>query len=262
MPPFILIPCLCLVAVALVIILTLSVKGTLTIEYNGELCVYFKILCFRIPIYPQKEKRKIHRVRYMSRGRAARIRRAAERKEARKFDIRKLLKKNAPEKKPQKAEKQTTEKKSAPSLRINDILDVLQLTAKISATLVKRFSKRLRIKVARLKVKVASPDVALTAVAYGAVTQTVNVLLPILSEIKNFDLPKKRQFEVVLDYLSEAPEIDMKISFCLRTWHLLDIPLAALFKTTPEVPRIVEMISHYTKNANGENEEEKTQEQS
>ena len=87
----------------------------------------------------------------------------------------------------------------------------------------------MRIKVARFKIKIATEDAALTAVTYGAVSQIINVLLPILSTVKNFDLPKRKNFDISADFTTTTPEIDVKVSFSLRVWHFADIGIRSLW---------------------------------
>ncbi len=256
MPLPLIIICLVLLAAALLILLVLSLKGTLTIEYKDELSLYFSFGPIKIKIFPFKEKKKKHLFHSMSAWRAKRIRNAARRKEERR------LKRKAKRKKPLSTGKKPAEKKKSGIKlgreEIGDIIGILQLATELAAIIVKRFAKRLHVKVARLRVKVASPDAATTALAYGAVTQTVNILLPILSETKHFDIPKKKDFDISCDFLSDTPEFDLKIAFSLRVWHLFDIPFAALKRLIPEVPKYIEKAEHYKKKYSKPKTEEKS----
>lgn len=267
--PFIIIGAI-LLLMLLFAVFALSLRGTLTIAYDGEFKVFFKVLFIKIKIFPFKEKRQKHRVRHMSRRRAARIRKQVEKREAlkKKYSIKNIIrdaltKKDAdkPEKK-KKAEIQTAAKKKAsPNIKItaddvSTVLDILRLTVELVALTVKQFAKRLRVKVARLKVKVATPDAAVTAVAYGAVTQTVNILLPILREVKNFDLPKQKNFDVTADFTTDKPDIDMELSFSLRVWHLIDIPLPAIEKAIPRLPKYIDKVLEKIKEIKGEEKED------
>ena len=211
----------CVLAIALFWLFLLSLKVTLTISYREKLTLIAKVLCFKIPLYPAKEKKGPHS---MSAAKAERIRKKAAKKRAKK---RAADEKKKAEKEAKAAEKQagTKQKKS-----MAEILDTLGLVCQLASTIIRRFVKHLRIDVARLKIKVATGDAAVTAVAYGAVTQLVNVLLPILEEVKNFKLPKETDLDIQADFLSERPEADIELSFSLRVWHVLDIALHALFK--------------------------------
>ena len=89
------------------------------------------------------------------------------------------------------------------------------------------FFGHLRVDVARFKIVIATGDAASTAVAYGAITQSINLLIPILREVKNFDLPDVADLSVEADFLSETPDIDVQLSFSIRVWHVFDIAFGA-----------------------------------
>jgi len=103
-------------------------------------------------------------------------------------------------------------------------------------------------------------DAANTAIAYGAVTQAVNLLFPILSKAKNFNVPKSTDVDIQADFLSEASEIDISISFSLRVWHLFHVAFAALgtfikhqikkFGRSDQVPKGHKVPTSETKNIN------------
>ena len=93
---------------------------------------------------------------------------------------------------------------------------------------IRRFFRHLRIDVARLRVKVATGDAATTAIAYGAVTQSINVLFPLLESIDTLSLPQNADLSVEADFLSDSPELDVMFSFSLRVWHLFSVAFSAL----------------------------------
>ncbi len=218
----------------LLVLLLLSLKGTLTIAYDKELSVSFRVLCFKIMLYPRPPKKQ-HKRRRMSRAEAAWIRKLNEKKEAVKTWIKQKLfskaeaqKKESPKKEPKKEEATTEIPKPPIGKTVSLVVDIIAALTEATAITVKRFAHHLRIKVARLHVKIASEDAALTAVAYGSVTQIINVLLPILSTVKNFKLPKEKDLDISVDFSTTVPEVDAEISFSLRVWHLADVGLRAL----------------------------------
>jgi hypothetical protein len=91
-----------------------------------------------------------------------------------------------------------------------------------------KFFGHLKIKLARIRLKIATGDAATTAITYGAVTQAINVFFPLLDQIKTVKTPDAKQIEVSADFCSEESEIDIKISFALRVWHLFHVAFAAL----------------------------------
>ena len=194
----------------------LSLKATITIAYHDQVTLSVRVLFVKIGILPKKEKKG---ARSMSAAKAARIRKKMAKKAAKKRDA---AKEKQEKKDAKRAESSQKKKKS-----IADILDIISLVSKLAKEVIRRFFKHLRISVARLKVKVATPDAASTAIAYGAITQSVNLLIPILEEVKNFRLPDATELSVEADFLSDSPDIDVQLSFSIRVWHVLDIAIGA-----------------------------------
>ena len=194
----------------------LSLKATVTVAYSDEVRLSVKVLCFRIGILPKKEKKGPHS---MSAAKADRIR-----KKARKKAEKKRL--AAQEKAKKKAEHKLQKKK--PKKSVSEILDMLTMIRSIAAEVIHRFVKHLRIDVARLKLKIATGDAATTAIAYGAVTQSVNLLLPVLAQVKNFRLPDPTDLDIQADFTAEESEADVELSFSLRVWHVFHVAFGAL----------------------------------
>ena len=203
--------------ILLFFIFLLSLKATITIAYSEELTLFVKVLFFKIKILPKKEKRGPFS---MSAAKAARIRKKAEKKAAKK--------KQAKKEKEYKKAQQKEQEKEKDKKSISDILDIISLIRKLVAEVIRRFFKHLRIDVARLKIKVATGDAASTAIAYGAVTQSVNLLLPVLEEVKNFKLPKMQELDIYADFTADTPTADIMLSFSLRVWHVFDVAFGAL----------------------------------
>ena len=197
--------------------LLLSLKATVTICYSNEVALYVKVLFVKIPILPKKKK---YWKASMSARKAKKIR-EARKKKAEKEKIAKREK--AAKKEQKKKEKATKPKKS-----MAEILDLVQLVCHLVTAVIRRFFHHLRIDVARLRVKVATKDAATTAIAYGAVTQSINVLFPLLESIDTLSLPENADLSVEADFLSDTPELDVMFSFSLRVWHLFSVAFSAL----------------------------------
>ena len=212
---------ICLVITALFLLLLLA-RATFAIEYMGEdVVMYARLLFVKIKIYP---KRKKHFFKSMSRRRARRIKEDleadAERKRAKKEKkrLKKLEKK--------KRQKGGKHKLKSPA----ELLDILTLVTALVKQLTGKFLKHLRIKLTRIKIKIGTGDAAATAIAYGAVTQSINVLFPLLEEVKNFSFPKRREIDVSADFTAEESEADIRILFSIRVWRLLHFGAAAFFE--------------------------------
>ena len=180
--------------------------------YSDEVSLSIKVLFFKIKILPSKEKRQSRR---MSEKKAGKIRES----------IRKKQQKKALAKKEKEKAKETKEKKS-----ISETITGVRLITDIALAVIKKFFGHLQIKMTRIKMVVATEDAATTAIAYGAITQSLNILLPALESVKNFKKLKKTEIDIRADFLASAPTVDVEISFAIRVWHIFDVAFAALGK--------------------------------
>ena len=139
--------------------------------------------------------------------------------------IRKKQQKKALAKKEKEKAKETKEKKS-----ISETITGVRLITDIALAVIKKFFGHLQIKMTRIKMVVATEDAATTAIAYGAITQSLNILLPALESVKNFKKLKKAEIDIRADFLASAPTVDVEISFAIRVWHIFDVAFAALGK--------------------------------
>ena len=193
----------------------LSLRGIVTIEYADELALSVRVLFIKIKILPKKEGGK--RVRSMSRKKSDRI----ERKLKQKADKKRL-------KKEQKKEKKKSEEKEKKKTSVSDILDTVNLATSVAKAALGSFFGHLRVDVARFKIRIATGDAASTAIAYGAVSQTVAYLLAIFKNSKRVRGLKKAEMDIVCDFLGDSSSADIKISFSLRVWHLFHLAFASL----------------------------------
>lgn len=201
-----------------------SLRARITIAYSDELSLSVRVLFLKIGILPSREKKA--GPHSMSAAKAKKLREKAAKKEAKKREAAKLKQQKKAEKKAQKeAEKATKPKKS-----MSEILDMVHMITEIVGIVVRRFFKHLRIEVARLKIKVATGDAASTAIAYGALTQSLNILLPLLESVRTLKLPDVTELDVTPDFVAESPEADVKIVFSIRVWHIFHILFGALGK--------------------------------
>ena len=200
----------------------LSLKARVRLEFNDELILKISVLCFTIKILPGKEKKPIDYSEYTYEKHQKRLQK--------KYDD--YLKKQ--EKKQQKAENkkkkkeakkaETPEQKKARKAQPKrSISDWINIAVGVLAIFFEKFTRHFHIKVARLKVNVATGDAASTAILYGAVIQSVAYAIEILSRVTNVDGLEKAEIEVNPDYLSEKTTLDLCFVFSLRVWHLFDI---------------------------------------
>ena len=199
----------------------LSLKANVRLEFSEELILSVSVLGIKIKILPGKEKPvKIKDYSYENHQKRLRQKHEAQLEKQKK----KAQKKAANEKKKAERKAETPEqkkaRKSAPKRSISDWINI---AVGILAIFFEKFTKHFRIKVARLKVNVATGDAASTAILYGAVVQSIAYLIEIMSRVTNVDGLKKADIDVKADYLSEKTTLDLCFVFSMRVWHLFDI---------------------------------------
>lgn len=203
--------------ILLFFIFLLSIKVKIIISYSEEVALTVHVLGIKIKILPAKKKKGPHS---MSEKKAEKIKKKLRQK--------KLKKNEASRKKAAKKEEES--KTPKPKKTLPEILYIIGLVRTLAAKVIKTFFKHLRIDIAKLKIVVATGDAASTAIAYGAITQSINLLFPILEEVKNFSLPKDTDIDVSVDYLSDGITADIRLGFALRVWHVFAVAFGALFK--------------------------------
>ncbi len=225
--------------IVLFFVFILSLKANVILEFDDELRVVLRVLCFNIVLAPAKEKKPIGLKDYTFEKHQKRLRgnyqkyvKKQEKKEKKK------VKKDAA--KAVKKEKKKAEK-DLPKKPKRSILDWVNIAGAVIGALFSKFAKRLHIKVARLNIKVATGDAASTAIMYGAIIQSVSYIIEILDRITNLDGVEKAEISVEPDYLSESMTLDLKFVFSLRVWHVFNILFGTIgraikkfFETSPD----------------------------
>ena len=202
-------------AIVALLTLLLFLKISLIIEYGEGALLTLKVLFVKVRLFPKKEKK--HRKRSMSAKKAAKIKDKLNRKKAKKRE-------KKAEKKAKKSEGK--KKKTTPS----DIINTIGTVSIIVRELVSKFARYIRIKIVRIHVKIATGDAAQTAIAYGALTQSINVLFPLLEDVKNFSMPKNRDIDIYPDFISEDSEMELRLIFSLRIWQIVATALSILYR--------------------------------
>ena len=196
------IPLIVIICVVAVIAFLLSIKITLRIKYTDSLNVYLKIFFVKIKLYPSKKKKK----RYphsMSKRKAQKI-------------------KNSLKKKPKKKKKSETTEESDETADKNDTLSIISIILSFVRSFVNLFTRAIRLKASRLKVTVATEEAAKTALTYTAITQSVNILFPLLDRLKAVKkLPRGKELSVDIDYLSDTSTFDIDIELYVRVGRAL-----------------------------------------
>lgn len=193
-----------ILSILLLIVLLLSTKVMLQIRYADSLTVYLRVLFVKIRLYPSKKKEKKY-PHSMSKRKAQKI----------KDSLKKKPKKEPKKKK--KSKKDEKEPKEAP-----DLISIVSIITSFVKSFLRLFAGSVRIRSSRLHIVVATEDAADTAIAYGALTQSVNLLFPLLDGIKTFKrLPRGKELSVQADFLSDTSKIDVDVELYIRVGSAL-----------------------------------------
>ncbi len=104
------------------------------------------------------------------------------------------------------------------------------MTAVISAFkdlvlgLLRHLGRHLKLEQLRLRVLVASPDAAQTALEYGAACAAAGLVRTAAEGLHRTD-PRNMDIRVECDFLAETPEVDAEICISVRVWRLAVIAL-------------------------------------
>ena len=198
-----------------------SLRAEVLIAYSDDLALTIRVLGIPIKILPKKKK-KVKISAYSRKNRAKYE--AAQKEKALKKAKKKKDKKKKKEEAKAKKKADKAAGKAKPKKPIGDIIDMIR---DLVAVAVLRFSKHLRIRVARLHIGVATGDAASTAILYGAIAPAVACIAAYLDSTSTLRHPARSDVDIHADYLSEKMQIDIEIGFSICVWQVFDI----LFRT-------------------------------
>lgn len=216
--PLIVVLCV-LGALTLLTVGILTLKATLTLEYASSFSVRLRVLCIDLPLFPSKKKKVDPRDFTPKKYR--RMLEKKRKKEQKKRERAQLKK----QKKEQKKKNESVAGSAKPK---RSILGIVSIVKALVEELPPRLLRRLKIKLHRAVVTVASPDAARTAVLYGAVSQALAYIVAFIDHKSRLVYADDAEVTVNVDFLAEKPSADVKISISLRVWHVFDLALTAL----------------------------------
>ena len=209
-------------SILLFLALILFVPLTVTLVYDEEFKAYARVLFIRAKVFPLKKKKK-RGPHSMSRRRAARILASIERRKLRN-------KKKKKKKELKKAEKMAKEGETTGKKKVSDILDTVSDISSLVTDGLRRFGKRFHVRIAVMRITVATPDAAQTAIAYGAIQSALAQLYATLGQTKNFKLPKESKFSLDADFSKIEPSAEIKIHFSFSIFAFLAAVVGAFIK--------------------------------
>lgn len=186
-----------LLGILLLIALILCLRVNLNIKYKSDLTIYLRILFIKIPIIPQNNKS---------------AKKPKQNKKKQGVDSVKIVKSEEKEKK-------------SPTL-----LENLGLIKEVLSVFIKAFAKELKVKLARIHVKVATEDAAKTAILYGAVSGSIALIVELIDSYTNLSRLKERSIIVESDFLSDKSEADISISLSISVYGGIKTLLKSGFK--------------------------------
>ncbi len=190
-----------LLGILALLFLLSMLSAHIILEYREEVTLTLSVLFLKFRLFPAKKKKS----RF-----PAHTKKAAKKKRGRK----------------------TTTAEAKPSGEEKGILKNLKDIRSLLAVLLERTLGHLSIRAARIHIFVATGDAASTAILYGAVNGGVALLLETLNQFGKLKTKRNDEILVCPDYLGEKTRVDLRISFSLRVWHILDILLKALLAYT------------------------------
>lgn len=194
-----------LALVAFFVLLFLLRVRVVLIADDADVRLRLRVLCFTVPLYPGKrvDPRKYSPERVKKRE-AKKAKKAARK-------AKKVAKKAAKRKKPAATTKKAPKASEAPMT----LTEKLTLVRKLLVALLRATGKHLYLRAARLHIRVATGDAATTAVAYGAVSGGVALILTVLGKFTVLHAAPP-DVAVIADYLGEKPHIDARVVFSMR----------------------------------------------
>ncbi len=208
-----------------------TVHAFITLDMAEDMALTVRVLFIRIQILPKKEKaydpqkytlKKIRKRDAKAEKKAAKAAESKKKKAAAKAEKKAEKKaKLAAMTKEERRELKRKKKASRPALT-----DLVPLVCRVLGLFCSRFFGKLRIKVARLNVRIGSADAMQAAVMYGVVNQSVQYLLEALKKFTHVDGLKKAEINITPDFTSDKLDFDFKLTVRVSLGNVL----GALFK--------------------------------
>ena len=207
-----------IIALSIIALFTLifTVRARIDLKYSDTLSLTVKFFGIKLFILPKKQK-KYKLSNYTLKKIARRDKKQAEK------DAKKAAKKKADKKKLTKAAKKA-QRANKPAFS-----DTADLFLSLIRLFFGRFFKRFHFHVARIRIKVGSPDAATTALLYCGICAALEPLLILISRHSNLHGMKKADVNISTDFLREDIEFDVDLGFSMSIGALLGVLLRVLF---------------------------------
>ena len=189
--------CFIVGAVLLLIVFLLFAKIKLVISYANEANVYIKFLFFKISLVPSVTKR----------------------------DKKKKMK---TEKKKSPSSSHSTSPKAKSKLSAEQIIRIISIMKDSITGIIKDFFGKIHFKFIKIHAEIGCDDASKTALAYGAVSQSVAYFIEILDNCSNVDVSKSSSIDIHPNFISQKSSFELKCLLYLRTVSLISLGIKAL----------------------------------
>lgn len=190
--------CLILAIIALFIVLLLSAKIKLVISYANEASVYVKFLFFKINLVPSAPKPK---------------------------------KKKTRKKKKKKSHSQSsshTAKVEKKKLSVKQIIKIISIMKDTITGILKDFLGKIHFRFIKIYADIGCEDASKTALAYGAVSQSVAYFVELLDNISNVEVSKSSSIDIRSNFISQKSVFELNCLLYLRVASLFSLGLKSI----------------------------------
>lgn len=180
-------------AIVLFLVLLLLLPISVRVTAHPDPTVTLKILFVKIRLYPQKPS------------------------------VRKLRKKRD-------KEEQKEEKSKKSDIRHIPVKEIVSEVTRISREIIRKFRGKIKVRLKRVRIIVATDDPAKTAILFGAVSAGVAGLSTLLESLVRVKTNRSSDLTVTTDFIGDKSSVDIDIDFPTNPLHLLILSVGA-FRT-------------------------------
>ncbi len=217
--------------IVLFFVFLFTVHAFITVEMAEDMALSVRVLCFRIHILPKKPK-TYNPKKYTLKKIRKRDKKAAEKEAKTALKKKEKAAAKAKKKADKKAELAKLSKEERRALKAKKkasrpaLTDLIPLVCRVLGLFCSRFFGKLRIKVAKLHVRVGAADAMQAAVLYGVANQSVQYLMEGLRKFTHVDGLQKADMHIEPDFLSDKIEFEFKLTVRVSLGNVL----GAVFK--------------------------------
>lgn len=207
-------------ALAIVLLLCLPIRLLLQLDESGNLRVRAKLSVLSLFTHPSPAPRFSIR-RYSPRALARRQRRETRRLKKKQAKLAKRKKAAAPA-------SNATKPKPTLKQRVSKLKDTLSLVTSLIDVLHERLFRATHIHVHKLSITVGADDAAATALLYGALSASLNLLIEVLHQTIHLHMHHPENMHLQPDFLNKGIRAELDIRIHMRVYHALALGLRAL----------------------------------